>query len=264
MIVAVCAFFFSTRNKKDDIVVEITEREPISMCYQYIEETSDKYSDRAFLQMEILNQKISGEYQNLPAESDSKVGEFTGVVGPMDVNIGGRVADVWWDSFAEGMRVTEQLKIEFGEGSAVVFFGEMIDRGDGVYVYKDDTKLTGGFQMSQTDCESLRDKIIVEKYIKDNIKNIILEKPVLGGSWYPTFIKINPSLKTGEIIYEDGHIEGRLDFSYERKGEEVKVNIIKDIPLVDKDPIACTMDAKQCPDGSYVGRTGPRCEFICL
>lgn len=26
-------------------------------------------------------------------------------------------------------------------------------------------------------------------------------------------------------------------------------------------PIACTMDAKQCPDGSYVGRTGPRCEF---
>lgn len=25
--------------------------------------------------------------------------------------------------------------------------------------------------------------------------------------------------------------------------------------------IACTMDAKQCPDGSYVGRVGPKCEF---
>lgn len=25
--------------------------------------------------------------------------------------------------------------------------------------------------------------------------------------------------------------------------------------------VACTMDAKQCPDGSYVGRTGPQCEF---
>lgn len=23
----------------------------------------------------------------------------------------------------------------------------------------------------------------------------------------------------------------------------------------------CTMDAKRCPDGSYVGRTGPNCEF---
>ncbi|MEK7069038.1 MAG: peptidoglycan-binding protein [Patescibacteria group bacterium] len=25
----------------------------------------------------------------------------------------------------------------------------------------------------------------------------------------------------------------------------------------------CTMDAVQCPDGSYVGRTGPKCEAIC-
>jgi hypothetical protein len=26
-------------------------------------------------------------------------------------------------------------------------------------------------------------------------------------------------------------------------------------------PVACTQEAKQCPDGSYVGRTGPNCEF---
>jgi hypothetical protein len=26
-------------------------------------------------------------------------------------------------------------------------------------------------------------------------------------------------------------------------------------------PVACTMDAKICPDGSTVGRTGPNCEF---
>ncbi len=25
--------------------------------------------------------------------------------------------------------------------------------------------------------------------------------------------------------------------------------------------IACTMEAKMCPDGSYVGRSGPNCEF---
>lgn len=29
----------------------------------------------------------------------------------------------------------------------------------------------------------------------------------------------------------------------------------------DPEPIACTMDAKVCPDGSAVGRTGPNCEF---
>jgi type II secretory pathway pseudopilin PulG len=28
-----------------------------------------------------------------------------------------------------------------------------------------------------------------------------------------------------------------------------------------KNAIACTEEAKQCPDGSYVGRTGPNCEF---
>jgi hypothetical protein len=31
----------------------------------------------------------------------------------------------------------------------------------------------------------------------------------------------------------------------------------------EKEPVACTMEAKLCPDGSYVGRTGPNCEFIC-
>ena len=34
--------------------------------------------------------------------------------------------------------------------------------------------------------------------------------------------------------------------------------VIKDEP---NDSVFCTMDAKQCPDGSYVGRTGPNCEF---
>lgn len=28
-----------------------------------------------------------------------------------------------------------------------------------------------------------------------------------------------------------------------------------------EEQIACTMEAKLCPDGSYVGRTGPMCEF---
>jgi len=30
-----------------------------------------------------------------------------------------------------------------------------------------------------------------------------------------------------------------------------------------ENPIACRMDAMMCPDGSYVGRTGPNCEFVC-
>lgn len=34
------------------------------------------------------------------------------------------------------------------------------------------------------------------------------------------------------------------------------------IPPADNQ-VMCTMDAMQCADGSWVGRSGPNCEFIC-
>ena len=33
------------------------------------------------------------------------------------------------------------------------------------------------------------------------------------------------------------------------------------LPLPPAEPVACTMDAKECPDGSFVGRTAPNCAF---
>jgi hypothetical protein len=38
-----------------------------------------------------------------------------------------------------------------------------------------------------------------------------------------------------------------------------------ELPTPTPDPVEvmCTADAMQCPDGSFVGRTGPSCEFIC-
>jgi len=255
VLIIIFVFFFKNEKIENPIVSEV-----LAMCYQYSKENSNGFVDRAWLKMSILGDKVTGEYQNLPAGTDSKIGKFDGVVGEMNPEISGRIADVWWDSFAEGMNITEQLKIEFGEGSAVAFFGEMVDRGDGVYLYKDTTKLTLGFQMSQIDCEALEDKIIVEKYIRDNVKTIVPESPVLGGSWYITSVNINPSLKTGTMMYEDGHIQGDKKFSYTIDNNEVKINFIDNSP---EEPIACTMDAKQCPDGSYVGRTGLNCEFVC-
>lgn len=32
-------------------------------------------------------------------------------------------------------------------------------------------------------------------------------------------------------------------------------------PVPNPEPVFCTQDAKQCPDGSYVGRVAPNCEF---
>ncbi|OPL11954.1 MAG: hypothetical protein AVO34_01675 [Firmicutes bacterium ML8_F2] len=31
--------------------------------------------------------------------------------------------------------------------------------------------------------------------------------------------------------------------------------------ITDEEPVACTMDVKQCSDGSYVGRVPPECDF---
>jgi hypothetical protein len=36
---------------------------------------------------------------------------------------------------------------------------------------------------------------------------------------------------------------------------------LEDTPIIPNEPVVCTMDAKICPDGSAVGRTGPSCEF---
>lgn len=215
-------------KKATDITPPDTDgQQPIAMCYQYTKQTAGGLTDRAWLKMNIDGTKVTGEYQNLPAEKDSKAGTFTGTVGAMDPNISARTADVMWKSMAEGMTVTEQLKIQFGEGSAVALFGEMVDRGDGTYLYKDVTKLTSGFQMSQIDCEQMSDMILVEKYIRENIKTIAPEKPVLGGSWYVISVQVMPATKTGAITYEDGHIQGKATFAYTVSDDSVTISNVQ-------------------------------------
>ena len=34
-------------------------------------------------------------------------------------------------------------------------------------------------------------------------------------------------------------------------------------PIPTKEGVVCAQDVRQCSDGSYVGRTGPKCEFAC-
>jgi hypothetical protein len=43
---------------------------------------------------------------------------------------------------------------------------------------------------------------------------------------------------------------------------QVLISTKQEVPSDDQ-TIACTMEAMLCPDGSYVGRTGPKCEFVC-
>ncbi len=42
--------------------------------------------------------------------------------------------------------------------------------------------------------------------------------------------------------------------------ENVEQSVLPEAPS-SEESVVCTMDAKLCPDGSYVGRTGPDCQF---
>lgn len=205
----------------------INNKKPIWMCYYRSTPTDRGFFDVSWLKLNIFENKVSGEFHNLPAESDSKIGTFEGAVGPLDQSIMGRRALVWWDSFAEGMNTKEELMIVFGDGSATVGFGEMIDRGDGVYVYKNKNNLYYIEQMGQMDCEFLEEKLFVEKYVRDNITNMATNKAVLGGTWYVIKVIVTPTNHTGEVTYEDGHIQSEAEFIYTYQKDPQSITITK-------------------------------------
>ena len=105
---------------------------------------------------------------------------------------------------------------------------------------------------------NLAEEVSVESYLRANISKLSPVKTVLGGTWYVVSDTVDLVKNTGTVVYEDGHIQETKNFSYttNEKGEIVSLTIIDPI-----NPIACTMEAKLCPDGSYVSRTGPNCEF---
>ena len=205
----------------------IETKEPINMCYFRLIKTDRGFFDKTWIKLSILDDKVTGEFYSIPAEKDSKIGTFEGTVGPVDKTSMSRNADVWWDTIGEGMKVREELSIEFGDGSASVGAGEMIDRGDGVYVYKDKTKLAYNESLSQYDCIYLDEKILTEKYIQDNIKTIATNKPVLGGRWNVMSVNVDPITKQGGVVYEDGHIQSKATFTYSYDIDTKNITISK-------------------------------------
>lgn len=73
------------------------------------------------------------------------------------------------------------------------------------------------------------------------MKNKYLNKTILGGL---VLLFLSGIVLASVIIREN-------NYNVEEQNNDESEGII------------CTMDAKLCPDGSYVGRTGPNCEFVC-
>lgn len=209
----------------DEIATDVQDINVLENRFCYIREnpTSSGFYDLTFLDMIVAGDKVRGELVNLPAETDSKVGDFEGEIM---IDDGVRKVFALWNSFAEGMRTTEELIIKLEDDFASVAFGQMEDRGDGVWTYVDTDNLNYVLRISSVDCEDFDDRVLVDSFIKQNISELAPEDPVLGGTFYVISVSVDPSERRGEFVYEDGHIQGRASFNYVRFGEEVLINNI--------------------------------------
>jgi len=232
LIIIITILGFTFRKKTvvapdENTLVNNQEQNREELCYYSSYKTDRNFYDVFWLKVNVLGDKITGEYWNLPAEKDSKVGTFEGKITSQDQITKNKQSFVMWDSFAEGMNVTEELFVDFGENNARIGFGESFDRGDGVYVFKDKTNLFLQTPMNRVDCDSLDEKTFVEKYIRENISTVATNNAVLGGTWYVLSVMVNPLSHTGEILYEDGHINNEATFIYNYEKNPQNVTVTK-------------------------------------
>ena len=270
IVILIVAFYFI---KKEKVVVPVitpavttpsktetsSDNTTRELCFaKFGKPNSYGDSDMYTLRMDLTGGNVKGELNLLPAEKDKKTGEIEGTVGAVDKVMMARTADLWWFTSGEGMEVKEQLKIIFGEGTASIGMGEMVDRGDGVYVYKDPKNISYTLNLTDVACLDLIKRANVIEYLQDNISILSPVKAVLGGTWFVDSETINLTNNSGVVTYEDGHIQEVKNFTYvtDAKGQVVSLKIV-DPPKT----TACTQEAKICPDGSAVGRTGPNCDF---
>lgn len=138
--VLVILFFVVRSNKTKLAEVVSNEATPQTQLERLCFAASFPYGDQGFsdkyaLTVIVEGEEAGGELLFVPAEKDSKTGVFSGVVSMSNIDSQERALSAFWETNGEGMKVTEELKITFTKDLAKIGFGEMVDRGDGVYVY---------------------------------------------------------------------------------------------------------------------------------
>lgn len=191
--------------------VAVIEKENI--CFYSEQKVTLTSADISWLKATITGSVITGELKTLPAEKDSKVGLFEGII--MSANAEGvRKVDAIWQTRSEGIETPEQLIVNISSDKAEVGFGEMVDRGDGTYVYKTPNAIPYFSSIPVVPCEELNERITVEQYIRKNISTIASAKATLGGTWYVASVLFDVVSNKGTISYEDGHSQKKATFDY--------------------------------------------------
>lgn len=224
LLVVIGLVFSLSRESTPEVVIPTlpAPEAPIAICYYRSEQTSSGLYDRAWIRLNFKGSNVTGEFNNYPAEKDSKVGRFEG----QSMSESGTTSiKAIWNSFTEGLQAKEELIIVVSpEDGAMVTFGEMVKGANGVYVYKD-TSAVVQKPIAEIDCAQLDEILAVEAYIKSSdIAVLTKEKPVLGGKFYTTAIVVDPTTDIAQIAYEDGHIAGKGTVSYSYESKKVRVN----------------------------------------
>ena len=206
------------RSNKNDVPQEPIVQTPApiasqQLCFYSSVPSERGFPDIAWIRMNLAGDNtVTGEFKNLPSGIDSKIGTFSGVVS-IDAN-GISKADTWWDSMAEGMNIREQLIMNYDNDSVRVAFAEKVDRGDGVYVYKDMQTISTYKTIPHVSCYWMNAKLSVEDYVRANIKTLAPQPAVLGGIMYVVRVSADPATSTGSVTYEDGHMQYTSSFTF--------------------------------------------------
>jgi hypothetical protein len=214
-------------SKKEVITPAVTDTKLIELCFAKIGTPNERgFHDEFTLRMLLEGENVTGELKFLPGEKDKKVGKFEGTVGAVDKTAMTRTADVWWDTFGEGMNVMEEQRIIFGEGVANIGFGGTADRGDGVYAYTDSPQIYYTLSLNDVACPDLTERENVESYLKTNIAVLSPVKAVLGGTWYVVSMTLDFEKNSGTVTYEDGHIQEKKNFIYTTNEKREVMNMV--------------------------------------
>ncbi len=192
---------------------------PTEYCYYQSTKTASGLYDKAYLRLDIDTGTVTGEFNNYPAEKDSKTGTFNGTTQTIDG--GTQIANVIWNTLGEGIQAKEELAVVFDDKQAAAAFGEMVQGANGVYVYKDKASAVYQDPIPAIDCAQYDELRTVEKYIKTNIKTIISDKAELGGTWYTTALVVDTGTHTAAVSYEDGHNTGKGTITYTYEASKV-------------------------------------------
>lgn len=110
---------------------------------------SQGLKDISYLRLSGDRGMVTGDLGTLPAEKDAMRGTLTGTITDDGA---WSMLDAAYTYQAEGMTATEERSIRFDATHAEIAYGEMIDAGDGTWVYKDPSSISYSLSIPRVAC----------------------------------------------------------------------------------------------------------------